>query len=301
MGAAAVEASHGRCRGAVRTGARGRPRTPVRGRGGPGTCRAAATCVHDRARGEPPGGRPGSRSTPVAAATAAVVHGTPAGRTRESTTKFLPRDHAPAQLPGCSVLAAKRGHADGAHAPPRRARFWPQRPGVAAPAAAPLASAGPAAGIPRPGSNAGSNAAAGTGAHSLCAGRSAAAVGADWHGGGTLEYHENSPRERRSPKGQPGGSAFSFSSGVCQHQQAEGRSPVYFPEGTRWGRKRVEKSRGPGDAARAIRKSSPVRRPRKEPDKEGNSLRKARPKRRARTRPQRYHPAWRSSHAHNWL
>src|SRR5947209_19660844 len=114
------------------------------------------------------------------------------------------------------MLAARRGHVDGAHAAPQRVGLWRSPLGVAAPAAAPPASAGPAAGIRGPDSNAGSNAAAGSGARSLCAGRAAAAVGADWYGGGTVDYHEDSPRERRSPKGQPGGNAFTFSSGVSR-------------------------------------------------------------------------------------
>src|SRR5205809_6614960 len=61
-------------------------------------------------------------------------------------------------------------------------------------------------------------------------------------------------------------------------------------EGTGKGRKRVEKSRGQGEAQRGIRRSSPVPTPGKEPDKEGNIWRKARPKRRGRTRPQRHLP-----------
>src|SRR5262249_11514382 len=97
-------------------------------------------------------------------------------------------------------------------------------------AAAPPASAGPAAGIGGLGSNAGSSAAAGTYSRSLCAGRAAAAVVADWYGGGPLDYHDGSPRGRRSPKGQPGGNALSFSSGAEQHREADGRSQVYLPE-----------------------------------------------------------------------
>jgi hypothetical protein len=225
-GVAAVAASRWWCRVAVRTAACGRQRTPARGPCGLGKCLGTATCVHDPARGEPPGGRQGCRSTLAGEPTSGVVHGTPAGRTRESATKLLLRDHAPPQLRGSSVLAAKMGRADGAYAAPRRAGFWPHRPGVVAPADAPPASGGPGAGIRGPGSNAGSNAAAGTCAHSLCAGRSAPAVVADWYGGGTLDYHDGSPRERRSPKGQPGGNALSFSSGANRNRQTDGRSPV---------------------------------------------------------------------------
>ena len=39
------------------------------------------------------------------------------------------------------------GRADGAHVAPRRAKLWRHRPGAVGPAAAPLASAGPDAGI----------------------------------------------------------------------------------------------------------------------------------------------------------
>ena len=189
---------------AVGTAARGRQRTPARVRGGLGKCLASATCARDPAPCEPPGRRRGRRSMPACQPTSEAVHSTPAGRTRVAATKFLLRDHAPPQLRGSSVLAAKMGHADGAHAAPRRAGFWPHRPGVVAPAAAPPASAGPAAGIRGLGSNAGSNAVAGTCARNLCASKSATVDAADWHGDGTLVYCGGSPRERYLPRDSPG-------------------------------------------------------------------------------------------------
>jgi hypothetical protein len=85
------------------------------------------------------------------------------------------------------MLAAKMWHADGASVAPGHAGLWLHRPDAAGSAAAPPANGGLAAGIRGPGSNAGWAAAAGTGAHSLCAGRDAAAVVAAWYGGGTLE------------------------------------------------------------------------------------------------------------------
>ena len=137
--------------------------------------------------------------------TSRAVHGTPAGRTRESAKKFLLRDHAPPQPPAfCSGLWRRLGALAARTFGLRRAGLWPRRPGVVWPAAAPPASGGPAAGIRDPGSNAGSNAAAGTCVHSLCAGRSAAAVVALWHDGGTLAYHGGSPRERLLPRDSPG-------------------------------------------------------------------------------------------------
>jgi hypothetical protein len=63
---------------------RGQPDTRARERGGPEKCRAAATCAHDRAPGERPGGRPDSSSAPGCGPPWGAVHGTPAGRTEES-------------------------------------------------------------------------------------------------------------------------------------------------------------------------------------------------------------------------
>jgi hypothetical protein len=115
----------------------------------------------------------------------------------------LLRDHAPLQLQAAEVLAAQRC-ADGAHVAPGRAGLWRPRPGAVWPVAAPPASAGPDADIRRPGSNVGSGAAAGSGVHSLCAGRAGPAVVADWHGGGSVAYHDSGPRERVLPRDSPG-------------------------------------------------------------------------------------------------
>ena len=149
----------------VRVGAAARTGCLVllpRVRAGPGKCRVNATCVRDPAPGAAPDGRRGSSSRPGGGRTSGAVHGTQAGRTRASATKFLLRDHAPPQPWGSSVLVAAMGRGDGAHVAPRRAGIWPHRPDGVWPAAAPPASVGPGAGIRAPGSNAGSNAAAGT-------------------------------------------------------------------------------------------------------------------------------------------
>jgi hypothetical protein len=242
--------------------ARGRPGSPGRVRGGLGTCRAATTCVRDRAPGEAPAGRRGSSSVPGCGPTSQVVHGTRAGRTKESAKKILLRDHAPAQLRASSLVAARRRHAGGAHVVPWHAGLWPHRPGAAWPAAAPPASAGPNAGIQGPGSNAGSKPAAGSGGHSLCAGRSATAVVADWHDGGRLSYHDSSPRECVLPKGQPGGNALTFSSGAYQNGKRGSYDSLHFPRLTRQRRKRFEKRRHEGDDRAAPDARTPVNTPR---------------------------------------
>ena len=204
-------------RGLGRAGRRsvacGLPGTPGRVRGGPGKCRVNATCVHDPAPCAAPDGRWGSSSVPGGCRTSGAVHGSLAGHTRASATaatKFLLPDHAPAQPWGSSVLAAKMGRVAGARVACRRPGFWPHRADAVWPAVAPPASVGPGAGIRRPGSNAGSNAAAGTGGHSLCADKSAAAVVADWPGGGGLAYHNHGPRERDLPRDSPGGTRHRF-------------------------------------------------------------------------------------------
>jgi hypothetical protein len=178
------------------TVARARPGTHRRVCGGRLTCRATATCVHDPGHCQLPDGRRRSSSVPGCGSSAAVLHGTPAGRTREAARKFLLRDHAPPQLRAPAALGSKIWHTHGAHVGPRRAGPWPHRPGVVAPAAAPPASGELPAGIRGLGSNAGSSAAVDTCPHTLYADRSATAVVADWHGGGTLDYHDGSPRER---------------------------------------------------------------------------------------------------------
>src|SRR5438128_1887176 len=76
-GAAVVRTSCWRRGVVVHRGAREQPGTPGRVGVGPGKCRGLATCVHDRAPGEPPGDRPGSRSTPACQATSREIHNTP--------------------------------------------------------------------------------------------------------------------------------------------------------------------------------------------------------------------------------
>jgi hypothetical protein len=198
---AAVGASRGHCRAAVRDTGHGRPGTPAHVRVGLGKCHALATCVRDRAPAEAPGGRRGNSSVSGYGPTFGALHGTLAGRTKELAKKFLLRDHAPPQPQGPWAPAARRRCADGAHVLPGRARFWPPPPDAVGLAAAPLANALSDAGIRGPGSNVGSNAVARTCVHTPCAGRFAFAVGADWYGGHGLAYHGNSPRELRSPKG----------------------------------------------------------------------------------------------------
>ena len=129
---------------------------------------------------------------------------TPRPVAQRSRKRFLLRDHAPLQLQLYSAAAAKMRGADGARVGPRRAGLWRHRPDAVWPAAGPPASAGPGAGIRDPGSNAGSNAAACTCAHSLCAGRSAPVVVADRYGNGSGAYHDGSPRECDLPRDSPG-------------------------------------------------------------------------------------------------
>jgi len=198
--AADVATSRWLGRVAVRTAACVRPCTPARVRGGLGKCHGIATCVHDRAPCQRPDGKRGNSSEPGCGLTSGVVHGTLAGRTSESAKKFLLRDHAPPQSQAASTLVAKRWCADGAHVRSRHAGLWPHHPAVVWLAAAPPASASPNAGIRGLGSNAGSNAAAGTCVHSLCAGRPASAV----VGNDRLAYHDDGPRELILPRDSPG-------------------------------------------------------------------------------------------------
>ena len=207
--------------------------------------------------------------------TSEPAHGTPAGRTSELAKKFLLRDHAPPQSQAASALVAKKGCADGARVRPRHAVIWRPRPGAAWPAASPPANAAPTAGIRDLGSNADSNAAAGTCVHSLCAGRRASVV----VGNGSLAYHDDGPREH-VPKGQPGGNALTFSSGAYRNREAN----LYFRARIRQAKKRLAK----GGAKATTR--------RREPDNQGNSLRKASPRRQLK----KTQSAWRSPNAHNW-
>ncbi len=70
------------------TGARGRPGTRRRVCAGHARCRDTATCLHDPGHCELPDGRRRRSSAPGCGSTAAAVHGTPAGRTRESKKNF---------------------------------------------------------------------------------------------------------------------------------------------------------------------------------------------------------------------
>ena len=189
-----------RCGVAVCSAALGRPGTPAHVHAGLGKCHGIATCVRDRAPCQRPHGRRSSSSAPDCGPTSQPVHSTLAGHTSKSAKKFLLRDHAPPQSQPTSEVVAKRWRADGALVRLRRAGLWPPRPGVVRPAAAPPASVSPTADIRGPGSNAGSNAAAGTCVHSLCADRRASAV----VGNDRLAYHDDGPRERILPRDSPG-------------------------------------------------------------------------------------------------
>ena len=189
-----------RCGVAVCSAALGRPGTPAHVPAGLEKCHGIATCVRDRAPCQRPHGRRSSSSAPGCGPTSQPIHGTLAGRTGESAKKFLLRDHAPPQRPAALVLVAKRWRADGARVRPRHAVIWRPRPGAAWPAASPPATAAPTAGIRDLGSNADSNAAAGTCVHSLCAGRRASAV----VGNDRLAYHDDGPRELILPRDSPG-------------------------------------------------------------------------------------------------
>ncbi len=70
------------------TVARGRPDTRRRVCSGHVTCRATATCVHDPGHCQLPDGRRRSSSAPGCGSSSAVLHGTPAGRTKESKKNF---------------------------------------------------------------------------------------------------------------------------------------------------------------------------------------------------------------------
>ena len=136
------------------------------------------------------------------------------------------RDHAPPQLRVALVFAAQGWRADGAPAGPGRAGLLRLHPGAVWPAAWPPASGGPPAGIGGPGSNAGSNAAAGTFVRNLCAGKFASAVVADWHGGGNLDYHHSNPRERILPRASLRGTHIRSPQALIK-TQSEGHSPIY--------------------------------------------------------------------------
>lgn len=198
-----------RHRGAVGTAARGRPGTHVRVSGGHSRCHETATYVRDPAHCELPGDRRSSSSAPGCGPRSGAARSTPAGGIRESKKKILLRDHAPPQPYSHSVFGARTWHAGGAHAQPPRAGLWLRRAGAVWPAAAPPASGRSPAGIPGPGSTAGSNSPAGTCTRSPCAGRCAREAVALWQSGGTLVYRGGSPRERLLPRDSPGRTHYS--------------------------------------------------------------------------------------------
>jgi hypothetical protein len=254
---------------------RGRPGTRARGHGGPATCRAAATCVHDRSLDERPDDSRGRSNAPGCGRPWGAVHSTRAGRTLVAAKKILLRDHAPTQLQECPGDGVKRSDVHGAHVPRRHAGLWPPRRDVVGPDAWRPASGEPRAGIGDPDSNAGSNAAAGSGGHSLCAGRSAAAVVADSYNGGRLPYHDGSPRECVLPRVSPGGTRYRSPRALINTGRGRSYDSVHFPRLSRQRRKRVEKRGREGDDQAAPDARSPVHTPRAEPDSEGNNLRNA--------------------------
>ena len=81
---------------------------------------------------------------------------------------------------------------------------------------APPATGGLGGDIPAPGSIAGSNAAAGTHGHTLCAGSAVDAVGVFWPGIEAFAYRGECPREARSPKGNARGECDSILLGQFQ-------------------------------------------------------------------------------------
>jgi hypothetical protein len=70
------------------TVARGRPDTRRRVCSGHLTCRATATCVRDPEHCQWPDGRRRSSNAPGCGSSSAALHGTPAGRARESKKNF---------------------------------------------------------------------------------------------------------------------------------------------------------------------------------------------------------------------
>ena len=146
-----------------------------------------ATCVHDPGHCEPPDGRRGSSSVPGCGSRSQAVRGSLAGCIEEGEKNFscvttrrrnLWRSEQPGTrtwpaVGACVLCLGMLGS-------------WQRRSGDVWPAAAPPASDELAAGIPAPGSSAGSSTAVGTCARTLCAGRSAGAVGALWPYDGAL-------------------------------------------------------------------------------------------------------------------
>src|SRR5208337_2792994 len=95
------------------------------------------------------------------------------------------------------------------------------------------ANGGPAAGIPAPGSSAGSSTVAGIDARSLYAGISARGAGALWPDGGVFLYRGGRPREARLPKEKLGENVSAFSSGAIKTRTKRLHVSLRLSAGTR--------------------------------------------------------------------
>ena len=179
-------------------------------------CRERATCALDPGRCEPPDGRWDRSNEPGYGPTSRVIRNSRADRIREGKKRLccvttraacpLDSDQAERRIWRAGDACARLG----------RAGLCLGRPGDDWPAAGRPASGGPRAGTRDPGSNADSSNAAGTCTRTLCAGRSACAVGELWPENGAFPYTGACPKEARSPKGKPGENALTFSSGAIK-------------------------------------------------------------------------------------
>ena len=144
------------------------------------------------------------------------------------------------------MFGTRSGRAGGARVAPPPAALWRRHPGDSGPVAAPPANDVLAADSPAPGSNAGSNAVAGTSVRSLGAGRSAYVVVALWHSKGTLVYRGGSPRERYLPRDSPGRTRDRSSRGaLIQNRESRTKEgPSIFARRNKTGKETVlEKAR----------------------------------------------------------
>ena len=196
-------------------------------------CRERATCVLDPGHCEPPDGRWGHSSEPGCGPTSRVIRNSRADRITEGKKRFCCVTTRRRVLWILTSLGDETWRAGGAYARPGRAGLCLERPGDDWPAAAPPASGGPRAGIRDPGSNADSSTAAGTCAHTLCAGRFAGAVGALWPENGAFPYTGARPKEVRSPEGKPGENALTFSSGAIKTRTRRLLVSLRSSQGTR--------------------------------------------------------------------
>ena len=174
-------------------------------------CRERATCVPDLGHCERPAGRGGSSTVPDCGASSRGVRGSLAERITEGKKNFCCVTTRRRNLwifnglrRGLDSLAAQLSL-------PGRAGLWQGHPGDVWLAAAPPATGGPAAGIPDPGSSAGSSAGAGTCAHTLCVGKSAGTVGALWPNSHAFPYSDECPREVPLPREKLGEDVQPFS------------------------------------------------------------------------------------------